>query len=86
MLELLGLLQQLQVLYLTPNTPLIHTSFTHRKLNMDELCGLKFFFIMCTYITKIFIEIPPCANMVIFSTEFVFLDPNPPFYEVNQEV
>ena len=26
---------------LTPNMPLIHTSFTYRKLNMDEICGLK---------------------------------------------
>ena len=26
---------------LTPNTPLIHTSFTYSKLNMDEICGLK---------------------------------------------
>ena len=40
----------------------------------------------CTYITKIFIEIPPCAKKVIFSTEFVLLDLNPHFYEVNQEV
>ena len=41
---------------------------------------------MCTYITKKFIEIPPCAKKVIFSTEFVLLDLNPHFYEVNQEV
>ena len=41
---------------------------------------------MCTYTTKNFIEIPPCAKKVIFSTEFVLLDLNPPFYEVNQEV
>ena len=41
---------------------------------------------MCTYITKFFIEIPPCAKKVIFSTEFVLLDLNPHFYEVNQEV
>ena len=47
---------------------------------------LKVLFIMCTYITKNFIEIPPCAKKVIFSTEFVLLDLNPPFYEVNQEV
>ena len=26
---------------LTPNTPLIHISFTYSKLNMDEICGLK---------------------------------------------
>ena len=30
-------------LTLTPNTPLIHTSFTYRKLNMDEIFGLKFY-------------------------------------------
>ena len=41
---------------------------------------------MCTYITNFFIEIPPCAKKVIFSTEFVLLDLNPHFYEVNQEV
>ena len=35
--------------YLTPNRPLIHTSFTYRKLNMDEIYGLKFYlFIVCT--------------------------------------
>ena len=28
---------------LTPNTPLIHTSFTYPKLNMDEIYGLKFY-------------------------------------------
>ena len=28
---------------LTPNTALIHTSFTYSKLNMDEICGLKFY-------------------------------------------
>ena len=47
---------------------------------------LEVLFIMCTYITKKFIEIPPCAKKVIFSTEFVLLDLNPHFYEVNQEV
>ena len=47
---------------------------------------LKVSFIMCTYITNFFIEIPPCAKKVIFSTEFVLLDLNPPFYVVNQEV
>jgi hypothetical protein len=41
-------------------------------------------FLNCTYITKVFIEIPPCAKKVIFITEFVFLDLYPHFYEVNQ--
>ena len=44
--------------HLTPNTPVIHTSFTYSKLNMDEICGLKVLFIICRYITKKFIEIP----------------------------
>ena len=47
---------------------------------------LKVLFIICTYITKTFIEIPPCAKKVIFSTEFVLFDLNPHLYEVNQEV
>ena len=70
------------------NTSLIHTSFTYRKLNMDEICGLKSYLscVHCTYITKNFIEFPQCAKKVIFSTEFVLLDLNPHFYEVNQEV
>ena len=77
-----------EVISLTHNTPLIHTSFTYSKLNMDYTCVLKFYllYVQCTYITKRFIEIPPCAKKVIFSTEFVFLDLNPHFYEVNQEV
>ena len=39
--------------FLTPNVPLIHTSFTYRKLNMDEICGLKFY-LLCVlrYITN----------------------------------
>ena len=28
--------------YLTPYTPLIHTSFTCSNWNMGEICGLKF--------------------------------------------
>ena len=71
---------------LTPNAPLIHTSFTYRKLNMDEIFGLKFYLLCVQTSQKIFIEIPPCAKKVIFSTEFVLLDLNPHFYEVNQEV
>ena len=58
---------------------MIHTSFTYRKLNMDEICvnlWLKVLFIMCTYITEIFIEIPPCAKKVIFITEFAICGPD----------
>ena len=48
---------------LTHNTPLIHTSFTYSKLNMDEICGLKFYLLyVLTYITKNIFEIPPCAR------------------------
>ena len=53
---------------------------------LRSLDDLKYFFSIPVYITKKFIEIPPCPKKVIFSTEFVLLDPNPHFYEVNQEV
>ena len=33
-----------------------------------------------------FIEIPSCGKKFIFVTEFVILDKNPPFYEVNKWV
>ena len=42
------------IFYLTPNTPLIHTSFTYRKLNMDEICGLKFY-LSCVHTSQIFL-------------------------------
>ena len=45
---------------------------------MDENFGLKFD-LEC-------FEIPPCAKNDIFFTEFVILDQNPHFYEVNQWV
>ena len=38
-------------LILTPNTPLIHTSFTYRKLNMDEIYGLKFY-LLCVHTSQ----------------------------------
>ena len=41
-------------LTLTPNTPLIHTSFTYRKLNMDEICGLKFY-LLCVHTSQKFL-------------------------------
>ena len=50
---------------LTPNTPLIHTSFTYSKWNMGEIFGLNFH-LSCH---KTFFEIPPCAKVVIFVTE-----------------
>ena len=40
---------------------------------------------MCTYITKNFIETPPCAKKVVFITEFVLVHLSPHFYKVNQE-
>ena len=62
---------------LAPNTSLIHTSFTYSKWNMDEIFGLKFH-LSYTYSRihtsqKVFIEIPPCAQKVIFITEFAVL-------------
>ena len=46
---------------------------------MDEICGLKFHL---SYV-DIILEIPPCAHLVIFITEFALLIKIPPFYEVN---
>ena len=40
--------------FLTPNIPLIHTSFTYRKLNMDEICGLKFY-LSCVHTSQKFL-------------------------------
>ena len=45
---------------------------------------LKVSFNICTYITKKFIEIPPCAKCVIFITDFALLSTNLPFYEVKK--
>jgi len=56
---------------LTPNTTLVHTSFTYSKLNMDDfsvLTGLLGY-LDSTY-TRSRIEILPCANMDIFVTDF----------------
>ena len=72
-----GLLGKIdQKIYLTPSTTLIHISF---KMEHGWFIRLKVSF-------QIFFEIPPCAKKEIFSTAFVFLDLNPHFYEVNQEV
>ena len=46
---------------------------------------LKVSFKICTYITKILIEIPPCAKGVNFITESALLRTNLPFYEVNEK-
>ena len=56
------------IVYLTPNTPLIHTSFTYSKWNMAQSL-----FMRCTYTTKSFIEIHPCPKKVFFITEFAIL-------------
>ena len=39
---------------LTHNTPLIHASFTYSKLNMDEICGLKFY-LLYVHTSQIFL-------------------------------
>ena len=42
---------------LTHNTPTItHTSFTYSKLNMDEICGLKFYLLYVHTSQKIFLK------------------------------
>ena len=38
-----AMLEKINSQHLAPNTPLIHTSFTYPKLNMDEIYGLKFY-------------------------------------------
>ena len=68
-------------LYLTPNTPLIHTSFTYSKLNMDEIYDLKFYLLYIHTSQKNVLKSLHAQRM-----SFVFLDLNPQFYEVNQEV
>ena len=58
-------------LVLTPNTPLIHTSFTYSKWNMGEICGLKSH-LLYVHASQFFF-IPPCTKGVIFITEFAVL-------------
>ena len=50
---------------------------------MDEICGSKFHFSYDDMTQDFFLEIPPCANHVIFITEFALLIKTPPYYEVN---
>ena len=53
---------------------------------MDEIYGLKFY-LLYVHTSQIFLlKSLHAQKKVIFSTEFVFLDLNPHFYEVNQEV
>ena len=72
------------IFHLTPNMPLIHTSFMYPKLNMDEIYGLKFY-LLHVHIPEFFFEIPPCTKKVIFVTEFLILCKYPSFYEVNNK-
>ena len=57
---------------LTPNTTLIHASFTYSKWNMVDICGLEFH-LSYVHASQFFFEIPPCAKDVIFITEFAVL-------------
>ena len=50
---------------------------------MNEICGLKFHLLYVDMPQDFFLEISPCANRVIFVTEFELLTKTPPFYEVN---
>ena len=50
----LALKKQNYISYLTHNTPLIHTLFTYSKLNMDEVCGLKFYLLYVHTSQKIY--------------------------------
>ena len=85
--EKINLEEELETLrYLPANTPLIHTSFTYPKLNMNDICGLKFYLLYVHTSQKFLLKSLHAEKMVIFSTEFVFLDLNPHFYEINKEV
>ena len=68
---------------LTPNMWAIRPSLTQSKWNMEEICGLKLHFSYLDMPQDFFWELPPCANHVIFITEFVLLTKTPPFYEGN---
>ena len=52
---------------------------------MDEIFGLKYH-LSCAHMPFFifFLKIPPCADHVIFITEFATLSTNPPLYEVYQ--
>ena len=57
--------------YLTPNID--STLVCPVKIEYGWNLQLKHSFMICRFTTKSFIEIPPCAKMVIFVTEFVEL-------------
>ena len=42
--------------YLTHNMPHIHTSFTYSTLNVDEICGLKFYLLYVHTSQKILLK------------------------------
>jgi len=67
------------------NTSVIHTSFTYRKLNMDEICGLKFY-LLCVHTSQKILLKSLHAQRWSFLVLNLYLDLNPHFYEVNQEV
>ena len=55
---------------LTPNTPLIHTSFTYRKLNKDEF--QKYFCVLSTYPKKTFRTEKPSIFNFLYIKEAEF--------------
>ena len=55
--EKINLEEELETLrYLPANTPLIHTSFTYPKLNMNDICGLKFYLLYAHTSQKFLLE------------------------------
>jgi hypothetical protein len=50
---------------------------------MDEIFGFKFQLSYVDMPQDFFLEIPPCAQHVIFITKFVLLIKSSPCYEVN---
>jgi hypothetical protein len=66
----------------TPNTPLIHTSFTYSKLNMDDFSVLAG---PLEYVDSTQeVEWNSFYAQKSFITEFAILCKNPPFYEVKK--
>jgi hypothetical protein len=70
---------------LLPLRSIYFLSFVKKDLNTQYMTNSTLVStVNIEYVTKkIYFEIPPCANHVIFITEFVLLIKTPPFYEVN---
>ena len=64
--------------------PLIQSYFVVRLRAQNEVFKKFHLAYVIMNTTKNFLVMPPCEKKVIFVAEFVFLDQDPHFYEVNQ--